>query len=447
MVGIGWLAIWAVAFAVLIKSNSRQKGPAGFLTYAYVIGFAISHWFGGLVHALPWKEFLDSTNTVLGFTESTYALVFFVLGAMLIRAQSRVPQSPPASSPELRQNDHVLTGHRIAWIYLNIGAAAWLLSYTGAAAVPSFGAVISAGKQMVLVGICLKCWLAWHYSRPLFVRWMALALIFPFITVIFQGFLGYGIAAIIIILSFGGMFYKPRWHIAAGGLAAIYAGLSLWVAYLDHRDNIRAVVWGGESFDARVNTVTDMLQAIKPYDFGDPHHLWAIDIRLNQNELVGAAVNYTPSVRDFAHGETIYYALVALVPRIIWPSKPVTAGSMGLVSEYTGIQFAEGTSVGLGQVLEFYINFGRPGVIIGFFLLGLFIRYADVRLARCLVTGDWQGFGLWFLVGVSALQSGGSLLEITSTMAASAIAALLIARFAAVTKSSAAVCGPTGKVA
>ena len=88
---------------------------------------------------------------------------------------------------------------------------------------------------------------------------------------------------------------------------------------------------------------------------------------MNQNQLVGAAVQYLESgYAPFATGDTLIQSALAIIPRAIWPDKPVFAGSPGLVTQYTGIQFAAGTSVGVGQVLEFYINFGSPGVVGGF---------------------------------------------------------------------------------
>jgi hypothetical protein len=48
--------------------------------------------------------------------------------------------------------------------------------------------------------------------------------------------------------------------------------------------------------------------------------------------------------------------------------------------------------------------------------------------ARRLQTGDWQGFALWFLVGISLLQVGGSLVEVASSAGASLGTATLINR-------------------
>jgi hypothetical protein len=132
---------------------------------------------------------------------------------------------------------------------------------------------------------------------------------------------------------------------------------------------------------------------------------------------------------DFAYGETFWQAVLALVPRFVWPNKPIFAGSPGLVSQYTGFTFAEGTSVGVGQIMEFYINFGTLGVTLGFLILGALITVIDATAGQRLRHGDWQGFALWYLTGISFLSVGGSLVELTSSAGASVITALLVNKY------------------
>src|SRR5207249_11111273 len=111
---------------------------------------------------------------------------------------------------------------------------------------------------------------------------------------------------------------------------------------------------------------------------------------------------------QFAHGATFYEALLAPVPRILWPGKPVAAGSGDTMSRYTRLKFDRSTSVGIGQVAEFYINFGTSGVVAGFLIIGLLIRVVDTIGAFRLYEGNWQGFMSWFLPSMSLLNIGGS---------------------------------------
>src|SRR5262249_39950846 len=108
------------------------------------------------------------------------------------------------------------------------------------------------------------------------------------------------------------------------------------------------------------------------------------------------------------------------IPRLIWPNKPV-AGSGGLVTRFTGVEFAEGTSVGVGPILELYGNFGEFGVILGFVVLGCAIRAIDLSAGILLRAGRWGDFAVWFLVGISLMNVGGSFVECAAGTVASIV--------------------------
>src|SRR4051812_46235184 len=97
---------------------------------------------------------------------------------------------------------------------------------------------------------------------------------------------------------------------------------------------------------------------------------------MNQDFLIGLAMENLEAGRvPFANGRTIADAVLGLVPRAIWPDKPIAAGSGDLVSVYTGLNFPEWTSVGIGQVMECYVNFGTPGLVFGFILIGALLVF------------------------------------------------------------------------
>src|SRR6185437_4666999 len=77
----------------------------------------------------------------------------------------------------------------------------------------------------------------------------------------------------------------------------------------------------------------------------------------------------------------------------------------------------------VGNVMEFYINFGLPGVIIGFVALGWLIGSLDVRGAAAERRADFPTLILCFLPGVATINPGGSLVEITGGAAAALLAA------------------------
>ena len=135
------------------------------------------------------------------------------------------------------------------------------------------------------------------------------------------------------------------------------------------RDVLRAQVTDSAAYSERLATIFHMatnFEWLNPYE---EFHLQRIDGRLNQSCLVGASVRYIgDGHKDYAMGDTLINGFLALIPRAIWWNKNVNAGSGTLVSDYTGIPYNnETTSVGIGHVMELYINFGTVGVVIGFF--------------------------------------------------------------------------------
>jgi hypothetical protein len=194
------------------------------------------------------------------------------------------------------------------------------------------------------------------------------------------------------------------------------------------RSEIRKSVWGEESYEDRLSRVSETMSTFEWFDVNEHKHLERVDDRLNQNYLVGAAVNRLAENHEFANGDTLWQAMLALVPRAIWADKPIEAGSGTLVTQFTGIEFSEGTSVGIGQVMEFYANFGTSGVVAGFLIFGILITMLDARAAEHLNSGDVQGFILRYLPGLSLLQVGGQLVEITASALGSLIVAFLVSK-------------------
>jgi hypothetical protein len=230
------------------------------------------------------------------------------------------------------------------------------------------------------------------------------------------------------VLTFVSTFHPwPRHKVLAAGLLLAYVGLSFYVTYMRDRSDIREMVWSGASLSESAEQVYLTFRNLELFDPFDNSHLRRIDDRLNQNELVGLAIAYMDSGgADFATGETFWQAAIALVPRVIWPDKPIESGSMGLVSHYTGLEFPENTSVGVGQVLEFYVNFGTIGVVLGSLGLGSVIAFVDAAARRRFAVGDWPGFALWYMPGLSLLGVGGSLVDVTTSAAAAMANVLLV---------------------
>jgi len=421
------LAVWLAAAGVAVLA--RRRAPAGGtgLVLAYLVGLWLLHWPAAAIYVLPDYSNFDELVVEAGLRESVYAVVGLAVGVAVVapflcRRLAAITGPGPARTPD----------RRLAPAYAVTGLGAYLLLLPLFGRVPTLNALVAAMWSLLVVGLGLGCWHAWRRRRRVaMVMWLAAASVLPFFTIVAAGFLGYGTSALLIVLALLASFVRWRPWICVAAFAVIYLALSFYVTYMRDRAEIRSVVWGGEAAGARIEQLSRTVRDLEWFDVGDPEHLLRIDERLNQNVLVGLAVSQLQSgMLSYAAGETLWQAAIAVVPRVIWPGKPVVAGSMELVSTYTGMQFAEGTSVGVGQVLEFYINFGTPGVFLGFVLLGAVLTIVDSAAAVRLVRGNWHAFTLWYLPGIALLQPGGSLVEVTSSAGAAMVVAWVIGRSA-----------------
>lgn len=425
LVDMNMVLAWPASVVALFVVLAMLRQPPGLYVPCYLVMFALQYWFGGFAYALPWHPFKDAAFTIDGFELATWGLWAFLAGVLAASlSASSTPRHAPVLPAPLRS-----AGARFSTIVLIVGSAAWILSYTPAMSLPSAPAILSTASRLTLIGIALKCWIAWQdgaYSRAN--AWLGSAFVLPVITLVIEGFLGFGVLALSIVLSFVATFYRPRLVLAAGALGLLYAGMSLSPAYGEHRSSIREAVWGGEDFASRFSTMLDMLQSMTPFDPSKESHLHFIDERLNQSHLVGAGMAYTPQIEPFANGSTIAMVFVAMIPRAIWPDKPVQAGSGNLVSQYTGMGFADGTAVGIGHILELYVNGGTDVVLVGMFLLGIVMRLIDKRLMAAAFSGNWTGILVPYLVGQCFLNVIGSMVEIGSSLAASVLLGLVLAK-------------------
>jgi hypothetical protein len=317
-----------------------------------------------------------------------------------------------------------------AKIYIALGALCFVaLQLTGLGHLPSLTSFLAGGQQFAPVGLCLIAHAAIVGRRPVcLTATLAAASVLPYVTLLVQGFMSFGTAAALVVLSFVANHIRPRWVMLAAGLAVSYVGLSMYLGYMRDRPSLRRVMWSDASLDDRLDILGQSLRNFEWFDPQNRSQCERIDVRLNQNYLVGAAVTRLEGTDYFANGETIKDGVLALVPRIIWPDKPIVAGSGTLVADYTGLRFAEGTSIGVGQLMELFINFGTTGVIIGFILIGALVTCCDWMAGDALARNSGTTFAVWLVLGSCLLNVIGSFAETLTTAAASMIFAAAIHR-------------------
>ena len=383
------------------------------LPVAYLYSLLLIHMPGAFAH-IAGRNFLFNWDlTEIGMRFTALGSVCFVVGVWF--ARSSIPRLSTCRAADR---------HHFWWFCLFGG---WCLIYglSPFFYLPSVSAAVDKGGGIWMLGVMLGLRAAFRRGNLRWIGiWLGALMVYPALMLLLGGFVSYGSTAIIIVFSALTISTRSHWRVALGVVVFVFLTLSIFVNYFQHRDNIRDQVWGGAPLEARIDSITDIVRDFEWLDPTNRKQMIALDQRLNQNYFVGlAAERIQQGQVDYLEGESIWEGLLALVPRAIWPEKPVFAGSPRIVSEMTGLRLSPTTSFGVGNVMEFQINFGIPGVSIGFFLLGWLIGALDVKAAVAECRGDLGTVVLFFLPAV-ALSGQGSLVEMFSGSAAALVAAL-----------------------
>jgi len=426
---IGYILICFIILVLIIHKNWKNKNINSGLAVIYIINFLLIHWFAALLYLLPWHRYINGKWMFYGLREATYGAGAFAVGNLILAPVLIklffLPRKDKDGAGKTKQDFSSPLPKR----YFLLGVASYLILPHFLAGLPTVTSVIAAGQQLMVVGVCLICWQAWNEgNKRKFKRWLLLTFTFPLFSIVLVGFLAIGISMVLIVLFFVARFFKPKWKVVILGLFVVYIGISLYLTYMRDREVLRAAAWGGAPIFTTVKLLGTTITHPSWFNIFDLEQLERIDERMNQNILAGAAVDYINLGRiDYAHGRTVMDSFNALIPRALWKEKTMLAGSSGdLITSYTGIPFTSDTSVGMGQVMEFYINFGRMGVIFGFLVLGIFIAIIDIMSGYHLGEGNLKKFILWFLPGLAFVNVGGAFAELTSTIGAAIFLVYLI---------------------
>jgi len=416
-----WVAVWIIVAAFVVFRHWRDHQGAG-LVVTYILSFGALHCLSPALSLLPWHPGID-LFTEAGMHEATWGILAFAVGA-----EFGLWRHTKGKGEDAGTGQAALVEPRLINVYLFIGVVVYGVIFPFAGQIPSATAIVSTASTLAVAAIGLKCWNAWqsrHWGA--LAGWLGSTIALPLITVVGQGFLGYGFAAMLTIFAFVSSFQRLRWYTAIGGLIMAYVGMSFYVTYMRDRTDIRNVVWAGADVGDRLAQMQGTFATAEWFDPTNLDHLDRVDSRLNQDYLVGASVYYLDSGQgQFAHGDTLMDALISMIPRAFWPDKPVYAGSGDLVADYTGFRYAEGTSIGIGAVMECYVNYGTWGVLIGFFIIGAVVVYTDRSAGAALRSGDSDTFLRWYLPGLAVMNVGGMFAEVTATGAAALVVVLVV---------------------
>lgn len=114
-------------------------------------------------------------------------------------------------------------------------------------------------------------------------------------------------------------------------------------------------------------------------------------------------ISNTPAIWDFQYGKTFLLGFISPVPRALWPSKPDTNLEGKFYEEYLGRERSYGRgAAGYTTVGDFWLNFHIVGVIVGAFLLGIFLKFFQIFCVGREMDTE-RTAGMVFLIVVSPL--------------------------------------------
>ena len=393
----------------LLRKDSVSLG----LPIAYLYSLLLIHVPGAFAHVVGGDFLINSDLIALAMRFTAFGSVCFVLGVWFARRS--VPTVP------VRGN---VDRSGFCWFCLIVG---WISIYALSPlySIPSVSAAVLQGGGIWMLGVLLGLRTAVQNRDLRWTGfWLGALMVYPVLMLLLGGFLSYGSAAIILVCSALTISARRYWQAVGGITLFAFLSLSVFVTYFHHRNEIRNQVWGGAPMDVRIDSVMNTVRDFQWLDPTNRVHLLALDQRLNQNYFVGLAARRLEQGQvNYLEGESVWEGLEALIPRAFWPDKPVFAGSPQIVSKMTGLRLSPTTSFGVGNVMEFQINFGTPGVVVGFLILGWLIGTLDLRAAMAERRGELGEVILFFLPCVALIQPGGSLVELFSSSAAALVGA------------------------
>lgn len=407
--------ILCIASFVLLVILLRRKRISLGLPIAYLFALLFIHVPGAIANIVGGSG-LTTTPTEIGIRFTAIAAGCFVIGVSLSPRRGRRPRPRPQRAPY----------HQFSLFCLVAGLAV-TYGLQVLVALPSIGAIVDKGGAVWVLGVLLGLRMAVRQgASKRVVFWLGAMCVYPVLTLLLTGFLSFGSGPVFVILSALVVATQSNWRVAIAVPVVAILFVTLFISYFQIRDEVRTSIWkDGADMATRVDKYSAMVTGLEAINLEDEKHLHALDIRLNQNYFVGRAAERIESGKvDFLYGRSIWEGMIALVPRAVWPSKPVYSGSPGIIREMTGFAVNDTTSFGVGHVMEFYINFGMPSLVIGFLLLGRMFSWLDREAALAIGDGDFGRSIVFFLPAVAMLHPGGSVVELTAGAACAFLAAI-----------------------
>jgi len=165
---------------------------------------------------------------------------------------------------------------------------------------------------------------------------------------------------------------RMRWFVVAFIAMSLFYPIGEFQRSVILHGNTRSAIY---ALRKPVEVISQTARFVGSQKFSD--HIWkgiaSTSIRFEGLGVASVIVRDCPSRVPYQGGWSLGYIPLSYVPRIVWPDKP---------SIETGIWVTENFGAGPGVkshtgstwVGEFWFNYGWPGVVLGMFVIGAFLR-------------------------------------------------------------------------
>ena len=413
---LGMIWAWLVVFTIR-RIHSDPEGSVGLptavvLIMSFLYGGAFVYAVPGYSHLRPganwYLDRLDFSEMMVlkGTIASLIGLFAFSIGTGAFRQKIRVRRFRPAdiSTAPLPSRRY---RKRATFALGTIGVMTFLGHYVGLN-FPMSAALFETGRNVTVAFLVLGAYLAMREGRS-YVGWFLVAALVPIYYLGIWGFTSLGFMFVMAIAGFWMSQLRkptvglPRIASFAFTIGAIWILLTLFVGWFSLRDEIRMVVWSNQEGSVLriILAGAREMEMFSPWNFDS---LDFVNIRLDLPLFIGKMMERHLQIPDLrAWGSTLYILPLVLLPRFVWPDKPVRGGTE-FMSQHTGLTFTEDVTFGTGSVFEFYVNFGYLGVFFGFLILGWFVRYLDLKASRSLISGKYISFMIFMTLGLYSID-------------------------------------------
>jgi hypothetical protein len=421
--------VWGVCLFIALRFTLKGGRTVG-LPIAFLVLLTLSHC-GALVHLLDdyqyyYNPYLQSWNytkdtVATGLATSLIGVIAFTVGLGVANALERPRRSAVGGEAPVEALP------RTAKIFLLTGLFAGGFGIlTRAISIPGIEALIQAlwnGFLAAAIGYAVYYFRLGDRRRAATTVFGAAAFL-PLWSMLLSGVLADATANTITLICFYALLVKPSLasYLRAAAVLVVfgYVAILAGTIWLQIRPQMRRGAEQGYSLEQRVSTLSDALANVDVFS-GSQSQLEYLDMRLNQNVMIGKAVETLQQGSvGFEKGSVTAMAFLGWVPRALWPGKPERGGSAAVV-KYTGKLVTTATTFGTGPIFDAYLDFGDFSVFAVMGVYGFVLRRLD-RRAGAIMTGDYSpGWVIAFMTGVAMITALNSLFFVVNSAVSAAL--------------------------